>query len=108
MKNITVNQVAFSSKKIHRINRINDTVKNYFDKHPSIFEIRAVDLMPLFISKGIFIDDIPAGKHIQLLLHEIFKSGQMHLFQSINIIQKPENKQWYFSRIIKNIRNSFL
>ena len=98
MKGITCNPVAFSPKKIHRINRINDTVKNYFDKHPSVFEIRAVELMPLFISSGIFMDDIPAGKHILLLLRELNKTEQMHLFQSVKIIHKQENRQWYFSR----------
>ncbi len=98
MKGITYNLFAFSPKKIHRINRINDAVKNYFDKHPAVFEIRAVELMPLFISQGIFMDDILAGKHIVGLLNEINKTGQMHLFQSVQIIFKLDTKQWYFRR----------
>lgn len=99
MKNIAFKQLPFSAKKIHRIRRIDFTVKNYFDRYPSVNEIPAVELMPLFISKGIFIDDIPAGKHIKILLQEINRTEQMHLFQLVQISYKQESKQWYFYRM---------
>jgi hypothetical protein len=43
-----------SEKKIHKIGRIDQIVRDYFDAHPSQNEVAAKDLMVLFIKKGIF------------------------------------------------------
>lgn len=99
MENISINQLQFSAKKLHRIHRIDEAVKSHFDSFPSINEIPVVELMSLFISKGIFIDDIPSGKHINILLQELNRVGQMDIFKSIQIVNKQENRKWYFKRI---------
>ena len=101
MENISINQLPFSAKKLHRIHRIDKSVKDFFDKHHAVNEVAAVDLMPLFISKGIFIDDIPAGKHIRILLQEMHRTGQMHLLTSIQMVKKQENGKWYFKKKLR-------
>ncbi len=54
-----------SEKKIHKIGRIDQIVRDYFDAHPSQNEVAAKDLMALFIKKGIFKKDNKEGKPIR-------------------------------------------
>ena len=74
-----------SEKKIHKIGRIDQVVRDYFDAHPAQKEVTAKDLMALFIKKGIFKKDDCEGKPIRDLLRglgqpinypaALFKSG---------------------------------
>ncbi len=63
-----------SEKKIHKIGRIDQIVRDYFDAHPSQNEVAAKDLMALFIKKGIFKKDNKEGNPITEFIQVIFAS----------------------------------
>ena len=88
----------FSEKKIHRIGRIDQIVRDYFDENPSSKEIAAKDLMPLFIKKGVFKKDNKEGKPIRDLLRELDEAGKLHLLRYIKVDRKVINRNWYFSK----------
>ena len=87
-----------SEKKIHRIGRIDQIVRDYFDAHPSQKEVAAKDLMSLFIKKGIFKKDNKAGKPIRDLLRELDGVKKLHLLRYIKVDRKIVNRNWYFSK----------
>ena len=45
---------ALSEKQIHKIGRIDQVIRDYFEANLSIIEIPAKELMSIFIQKGIF------------------------------------------------------
>lgn len=49
--------VRFSEKKLHKIGRIDQIVRDYFETNESASKVMAKNLMPLFIKKGIFLKD---------------------------------------------------
>ena len=98
MNSITTNSRTFSVKKLNRIRRIDETVREYFENHPDEYEIPARSLMPLFISKGIFVDDVCRGLHIRNLLRELYRTEQLYLFKSVMVIRNKLNSNWYFRR----------
>lgn len=88
----------FSEKKLHRIGRIDQIVRDYFGKNKSINEIQAKDLMPLFIEKGIFLKDERKRLPIRKLLRELCNANKLHLLKHIKVVLKEVNKNWYFTR----------
>ena len=44
----------FSEKKLHKIGRIDQIVRDYFADRPEEKEVSAKSLMPLLIEKGLF------------------------------------------------------
>jgi hypothetical protein len=87
-----------SEKKIHKIGRIDQIVRDYFDTHPSRKEVPAKDLMTLFIKKGIFKKDNKEGKPIRDLLRELDGINKLHLLRYIKVDRKIVNRNWYFSK----------
>ncbi len=87
-----------SEKKIHKIGRIDQIVRDYFDAHPSQKEVAAKDLMALFIKKGIFKKDNKEGKPISDLLRELDAVNKLHLLRYIKVDRKMVNRNWYFSK----------
>ncbi len=87
-----------SEKKIHKIGRIDQIVRDYFDAHPSQNEVAAKDLMALFIKKGIFKKDNKEGKPIRDLLRELDAVNKLHLLRYIKVDRKTVNRNWYFSK----------
>ncbi len=87
-----------SEKKIHKIGRIDQIVRDYFDAHPSQKEVAAKDLMALFIKKGIFKKDNKEGKPIRDLLRELDAVNKLHLLRYIKVDRKIVNRNWYFSK----------
>lgn len=90
--------VVFSEKKLHRIDRIDRIVKDFFEENPGMQEIAAKDLMPLFIEKGIFLQDHRNGFPIRILLNELNKENKLHLFRLTKAIRHAEPSGWYFTR----------
>lgn len=45
-----------SEKQIHKIGRINQVIRDYFEANPDLIEIPAKELMSIFIQKGFFIN----------------------------------------------------
>ena len=88
--------VVFSEKKVHKIGRIDQIVRDYFEKNKSIDEIPAKDLMPLFIQKGIFLNDQKKGLPIRKLLRDLNRENKLHLLKNIKVLRKNVNSNWYF------------
>ena len=89
-------QSPFSEKKLHKIGRIDQIVRDYFEKNKSVNEISARELMPLFIQKGIFLKDERNGLPIRKLLREMDAANKLSLLKHINVVRKDVNRNWYF------------
>lgn len=87
-----------TEKKIHRIGRIDQVVRDHFDAHPSQKEVAAKDLMPLFIEKGIFANDHHDGLPIRNLLRELEKEKKMYLLKYAKMDKKVIYRNWYFAK----------
>lgn len=87
---------AFSVKKLHKIGRIDQCVRDYFEKNGSLHEIPAKDLMPLFIQKGIFLKDDRKGFPIRELLRELHDADKLDLLKHSKVVRKDVNRNWYF------------
>ena len=87
---------VFSEKKVHKIGRIDQIVRDYFEKNKSIDEIPAKDLMPLFIQKGIFLNDQKKGLPIRKLLRDLTRENKLHLLKHVKVVRRDVNSNWYF------------
>jgi hypothetical protein len=85
-----------SEKKIHRIGRIDQIVRDYFAAHPSLIEIPAKDLMPLFIEKGVFATNHRKDLPIREILREMDTNNKLHLLKHVKVARKLKNRGWYF------------
>lgn len=82
--------------KLHKIGRIDQIVRDYFDKNKSVTEIPAKDLMPLFIEKEIFIKDHRNGLPIRNILRELDAENKLNLLKNVKVVRNPINRNWYF------------
>ena len=87
-----------TERKIHKIGRIDQIVRDYFDANPSLNEIAAKDLMPVFVKKGVFKKDSEEDKPIRDLLRELDAANKLHLLRHIKVDRKVINRSWYFSK----------
>ena len=87
---------SLSEKKLKKIARINETVAAYFSSHPDIDRIRATLMMPLFIRKGIFLNDTENGLPVRVILRELYKNNQLHLLPDTMVL--IEKRSYYFYR----------
>lgn len=87
---------VFSEKKLHRIDRLDKIIKDFFEENPDISEIAAKDLMPLFIKQGIFLQDHRNGFPIRILLNELNRENKLQLFRHIKVVRHSEESAWYF------------
>lgn len=90
--------VGLSEKKIHKIGRIDQIVRDFFEDHSSVTEIPAKDLMKQFIDKGIFLKNHRDGLPIRSLLRELDKENKLHLLKHIKVFRNTVNRNWYFAR----------
>ncbi len=88
--------IIISEKKLKKIVRINDAVKEYFSSHPGIDTIAATHLMPLFIRKGIFLKDTENGLPVRVILRELYKTDQLQLLT--DTIVMIEKRSYHFYR----------
>lgn len=79
-----------------KIRKINEVVKDYFSKNPSVDKIPAKDLMPEFIKAGIFTADHRNGLPIRKLLRELDKANRLDKVPNILPERKAKNTNWYF------------
>lgn len=89
---------VFTEKKLHKIGRIDQIVRDYFEKNKSVSEVLAKDLMKEFIGKGIFLKDYKNGLPIRKLLRDLDAAGKLSLIKNIKVIRKDVNRNWYFAR----------
>lgn len=86
-----------SEKKIHRAGRIDQVVRDYFIRNKSIQEVAAMELMPLFIEKGIFLKDADRkGFPIRNFLRELDRENKLSLLRHVKVVRKDVNRNWYF------------
>ncbi len=91
--------IIFSEKKLHKIGRIDQVVRDYFELNPSVTEIAAKDLMKVFIEKGIFLKDHRNGFPIRSLLRELDTAGKMAFIKHCKVVRKDINRNWYFEKL---------
>ena len=89
---------TFSEKKLHKIGRIDQIVRDYFSDNPTVTEIPAKDLMKTFIDKGIFFKNQREGLPIRKLLRDLDKENKLHLLKHIKVVRHPVNRNWYFKK----------
>ena len=85
-----------SENKIHRIGRIDQIVRDYFLANPSLKEIPAKDLMPLFIEKDIFKNNHRNDLPIREVLRELDSNNKLHLLKHVKVARKLKNRGWFF------------
>lgn len=83
---------------MEKINLINQTLKAYFEKHRSVLEIPAKDVMPEFIKAGIFVKDQKKGLPIRKVLRDLDTKNQLHLIPFVYADRKTKNVNWFFRR----------
>src|SRR5689334_21068880 len=67
-----------SQQIIHKVGRIDQVVRTYFEENPSISSVPAKDLMPLFVQKGLFNKDYSRpGLPIRKVLRELDKENEL-------------------------------
>lgn len=89
---------SFSEKKLHKIGRIDQIVRDYFEDDPTATEIPAKELMKTFIHKGIFFKNHRDGLPIRKLLRDLDKENKLHLLKHVKVVRHPVNRRWYFKR----------
>ena len=87
-----------TENKLHRIGRIDQIVRDYFEKNTSVKEVMAKDLMLLFIKKGIFVKDHRGGLPIRNLLREIDAEKKLDLLKHVKVVRNAVNRNWYFTK----------
>ena len=87
-----------SDKKLHKIGRINQIIREYFESNPSISEIEAKELMPVFIDRGIFYKNHCDGTPICNLLRGLDKESKLFLLKHVKVTKIQVNRKWYFTR----------
>ena len=85
-----------TERKIHLIGRIDQIIRDYFEKNTSVKEVLAKDMMPLFIKKGIFKKDHRDGLPIRNILREMDKEKKLYLIKHLKVNRKMTNRNWYF------------
>ncbi len=88
----------FSEKKLHKIGRIDQIVRDYFENVEPGSEVMAKDLMSLFIEKGIFLKDDKKGLPIRELLRDLDKENKLGLLKHVKAVRKNVNSNWYFKK----------
>ncbi len=91
--------LTLSEKKLHKIGRIDQIVRDYFADRPTEKEVSARSLMPVFIEKGIFEKDHRAGFPIRLLLRQLDAADKLYLLKHVSVVRKEMNRNWYFVRV---------
>ena len=87
-----------SEKKLDKIGRIDQIIREYFTKHPRIHEVPAKELMPLFVENGIFSKDHRNGLPISDLLRDLDAVNKLDLLSHCSVVRKELNSNWYFTR----------
>lgn len=83
---------------MEKINQINQVIKSYFEKNPSVFEVPAKDLMPELIESGIFLKDEKKGLPIRKVLRDLDAKDQLNQIPFVYADRNDKNVYWYFRR----------
>ena len=81
---------------IEKIKKINSVIEAYFAKNTSIKIVPAKELMPEFISAGIFEKDHRKGLPIRKILRALDDKNQLEKIPCLYAERKDKNTYWYF------------
>ncbi|MEA3505039.1 MAG: hypothetical protein U9R32_07570 [Bacteroidota bacterium] len=81
---------------LKKVENINSVIEEYFTQNTSVTIVPAKDLMPAFISAGVFAKDHKNGMPIRKILRELDKTNQLNLIPSIHADRGPHSVYWYF------------
>lgn len=81
---------------LQKAKEVEEIVEQYFDENPSIEDVQAKDLMPLFIEKGVFTKDNRKGLPIRNLLRTLDRANRLDLISHVFADRKEKNTYWYF------------
>ncbi len=81
------------------VDKINSVIESYFTTNPTLNIVPVKDLMPAFISVGIFKKDFRKGLPIRKILNELDKSDKLNLIPFIYAERNEQNTYWYFKPI---------
>ncbi len=88
-----------TEKTIHKVGRIDQIVRDYFNSNPSVKEVAAMDLMKLFVDKGIFKKDYSRpGLPIRNLLRQLDAENKLSLLMHCKVVRHAVNRNWYFNK----------
>jgi hypothetical protein len=88
-----------TEKIIHKVGRIDQVLRDYFDSNPSVKQVAAKDMMELFIDKGIFNKDYSRpGLPIRNLLRQLDTENKLSLIKHCKVIRHKTNRNWYFNQ----------
>lgn len=79
-----------------RIQRINVVLEEFFSNKYNPPKIKAKDLMPLFIEKGIFGSDYKNGLPIRNLLRDLDEQNNLSAIPYVVPERKLKNTSWFF------------
>jgi|GEM_PF-391818 len=79
-----------------RILKINQVVREYFEKHPEIEKVPAKELMPEFIKAGIYLNNHRDGLPIRNDLRELDRNDSLDRITNAFPERKLVNTKWYF------------
>lgn len=83
---------------MNKHSEINKVLKDFFENNPNIHKIAAKELMPNFITAGIFSKDIKGGLPIRSLLRKLDASNSLHLIPYVFAQRNTANTNWFFQR----------
>lgn len=83
-------------KDLTQLNKINSAIENYFKKNSSLSIVPVKNLMPDFISAGIFAKDHKNGMPIRKIIRELDKTEQLDLIPTLFADRKGDDTYWYF------------
>ncbi len=88
-----------TENQIHKLGRIDQVIRDYFQNNPSIKEVLAKDLMQLFVEKGIFSKDYSRpGLPIRNLLRQLDTENKLSLLKHCKVVRHAVNRNWYFNK----------
>ena len=79
-----------------QIRLINKILAEFFSSPQAPEIIRAKDMVPLFIQKGVFSSDNRDGLSIRKLLRELDENEMLSLIPYVFAERKKKNTNWYF------------
>lgn len=92
--------MSITNEDIQQALRIKRAINEHFENSLET-KVMAKELMPLFISKGIFNKDHKEGLPIREFLRHLEENKHLHLIPQVHFEQKDSNKNWYFIKTNK-------
>ncbi|MBI9035944.1 MAG: hypothetical protein JEZ03_15900, partial [Bacteroidales bacterium] len=80
----------------NKIEEINKVVAAFFEENTTITIVPVKELMPAFISAGIFVKDHKNGMPIRKVLRELEKNNQLDLIPLLYVDRSGRDPYWYF------------